>query len=741
MLFTFSLLSSCGREAEVKTSTGGQGGAPAPAQEEPVPIEVPFQERLNALETHPEKCAAPQAKALEKIDSELRALYLKELAATKTLPEAQNVDASLSPYFARVRTVAEACQGTRLARTSPEETVVASYLKEATCENLVADDALLAYKLFQGSLGQESTQALGKLLASCGRTDTAANEKSFRASRLGGLELKRQGATKNPCSLDSLYFADESSAQIAEEYQAVARPLPAARILSLQLHLRSGLSFRKLRSSCEEKNQVEPVLALQGLEAELSAFEVKQDRCGADDTLTGIKARAIEAESADQAKLLSRKFRDIVKGRYQALLAKAQLLETACQEQKEGNLRNAQYYGLKARWEAFRAQDGYSEARLGEAATLLAELQKAKSADNALTLSPAGRAELKKLYRELEGSIAKWQEACRASLAAEKERQRLEEEKKKQEEERKRLEEEKRKREEERKRLEEEKKKQEEERKRLEEEKRKEAERKRAEEEKRRKEEAEKKRLEEEKKKTEEQRRQEEEKRKREEERKRAEEEKRRKEEERKRAELEKYRSVEEKRQKLTPPKWEQMKNPNHKAWTNTVLSVIRKRMSDFDQARDAESFCPGYHKAELHERENCWLQLVSFIALKESNYKQVSSFVESNGVASIGFLALSVGECDAFGARTARDLNDPVKNLTCGTNKMAALIARDKMISDTDIGPDLVQRRNGRGAAAYWSTLKPKHKVYHKINKRWYTVGFKPLFQEWLKDYKKPRK
>ena len=726
MLLTLSLLSSCGRDAEVKTSSGGQAGAPPPVQDEPAPIEVPFQERLNALEIHPEKCAAPQAKALEKIDAELRALYIKELAAAKTLPEAKNVDTSLSPYFARVRAVAEGCQSGRLARTSPEEAVISSYLKEATCENLVADDALLAYRLFQGNLSQESAQALGKLLSSCGRTDTAANEKSFRASKLGSLEIKRQGAAKNPCSLDSLYFADESTEQIAEEYQAVARPLPAARLLSLQLHLHSGLSFRKLRASCEEKNQVEPALALQGLEAELSAFEVKQDRCGADDTLAGIKARAIEAESADQAKLLSRKFRDIVKGRYQALLAKAQLLEAGCQEQKESNLRNAQVYGLKARWDAFRAQESYSEARLSDASALLAEVLKAKSADNSLNLSPAGRAELKQLYRELEGSIAKWQEACRASLAAEKERQRLEEEKRKQEE-RKRAEEE---------------------RKRLEEEKRKDAERKRAEEEQRRKEEAEKKRLEEEKKKTEEQKRLEERKRKQEEERKRAEEEKkkgeseqRRKEEERKRAEQEKYRSVEEKRQKLTPPKWEQMKKPNHKVWTNTVLSVIRKRMNDFDQARDADSFCPGYHKAELHERENCWLQLVSFIALKESNYKQVSSFVESNGVASIGFLALSVGECDAYGARTARDLNDPVKNLTCGTNMMARLIAKDKMISDTDIGPDLVQRRNGRGAAAYWSTLKPKHKVYHKINKRWYTVGFKPLFQEWLKDYKKPRK
>jgi hypothetical protein len=142
---------------------------------------------------------------------------------------------------------------------------------------------------------------------------------------------------------------------------------------------------------------------------------------------------------------------------------------------------------------------------------------------------------------------------------------------------------------------------------------------------------------------------------------------------------------------------WSQI--PNSQSWTNTVIQIVESRLADFEQARDIETFCPGYLVASQPQREICWLRLVGSIAEFESSFKPAERpFCEGNAVFSVGLLALSTGECP--NAMDIAGLQDPVQNLTCGLNRMAKLIKRDHEIEGQDQG----------GACAYWSTLRTPH-------------------------------
>ena len=159
--------------------------------------------------------------------------------------------------------------------------------------------------------------------------------------------------------------------------------------------------------------------------------------------------------------------------------------------------------------------------------------------------------------------------------------------------------------------------------------------------------------------------------------------------------------------------------------WTESVVKVVRKRLADLERARDKEDFCPGYNEASIVERETCWLLLVAGIAKKESNFIATDSFHEGGGLYSYGLLSLSPGEC--ANAPTVRDLHDPVRNLICGTNIMAKLIARHGFID----GP-----ASSRGAAAYWSTLRMPYS-----NSAGYSLGKKKEIMVITRGFRKPVK
>lgn len=130
--------------------------------------------------------------------------------------------------------------------------------------------------------------------------------------------------------------------------------------------------------------------------------------------------------------------------------------------------------------------------------------------------------------------------------------------------------------------------------------------------------------------------------------------------------------------------------------WTDAVASVVRSNLASFAQARDRETFCPGYAAATLAQRETCWVRLVSAVAQFESDFNPATMYRESDGIYSVGLLQLSVGEC--ANAETNSALQNPLENLLCGTLKMASLIARYGYVTTPD---------NVHGAAAYWSTLR----------------------------------
>ncbi len=143
-------------------------------------------------------------------------------------------------------------------------------------------------------------------------------------------------------------------------------------------------------------------------------------------------------------------------------------------------------------------------------------------------------------------------------------------------------------------------------------------------------------------------------------------------------------------------------KIPGSQSWTEAALEVVQNRREDFEQARDIETFCPGYVKATQAQRDICWLRLIGAIAEHESGLKpNPRPFCEGNGIYSVGLLALSTGECP--NAMTMEELQDPAESLICALNRMAKLIKRDHYIEGKD---------KTSGASAYWSTLRTPYKA-----------------------------
>jgi hypothetical protein len=142
------------------------------------------------------------------------------------------------------------------------------------------------------------------------------------------------------------------------------------------------------------------------------------------------------------------------------------------------------------------------------------------------------------------------------------------------------------------------------------------------------------------------------------------------------------------------PATWSNL--PAGTAWTNATLAVVAANLASLEAAKDKETYCPGYGSASLAARETCWVRLVSAVVQFESAFDSLNKYKESDGNYSVGLMQLSTGECS--NAETLALLQDPVKNLQCGTAKMASLIARYGYITTPD---------NLHGAAAYWSTLR----------------------------------
>lgn len=169
-------------------------------------------------------------------------------------------------------------------------------------------------------------------------------------------------------------------------------------------------------------------------------------------------------------------------------------------------------------------------------------------------------------------------------------------------------------------------------------------------------------------------------------------------------------------------PLWEG-KVAQGKEWSSHVnreLDRLGQDLLDVVPA-DADLFCPKYKKLSDAQRKQYWTFLISSMVRFESNFKPEMAYKEgfndSQGkpVMSRGLLQISIESGNAYGCgfRTAQDLHDPYKNLSCGVRILNRWLGRDGRIAG---------KVNGawKGGARYWSVLRAGDKTSYKSIVSW---------------------
>jgi Transglycosylase SLT domain len=117
----------------------------------------------------------------------------------------------------------------------------------------------------------------------------------------------------------------------------------------------------------------------------------------------------------------------------------------------------------------------------------------------------------------------------------------------------------------------------------------------------------------------------------------------------------------------------------------------------------DVASFWQGYLAANVADRRQFWLMLISAVARMESNFDPDCVYEEPPPLnqKSIGLMQLSLTDT-AYGCEfpDEESIKDPKRNLSCAVRILERLVVRDGRI-----GGDSANRTNG--GAAYWSTLR----------------------------------
>jgi hypothetical protein len=169
-------------------------------------------------------------------------------------------------------------------------------------------------------------------------------------------------------------------------------------------------------------------------------------------------------------------------------------------------------------------------------------------------------------------------------------------------------------------------------------------------------------------------------------------------------------------------PLWESQV-PEGKNWTTHVSSEIDRlgqNLVDVVPA-DADLFCPKFSRLSDAQRKQYWIHMISSMVRFESNFKTGTSYKEgfsdSKGkpVISRGLLQISIESANSYGCgfRTADELHDPLKNLSCGVRILDRWVGRDGRIAGKVSG-------NWRGGARYWSVLRAGDKTSYNSIVRW---------------------
>ena len=148
-------------------------------------------------------------------------------------------------------------------------------------------------------------------------------------------------------------------------------------------------------------------------------------------------------------------------------------------------------------------------------------------------------------------------------------------------------------------------------------------------------------------------------------------------------------------------------------AATGRALETIGNGMLE-SVPSDIKYYCPKYAKLDREDRKAFWIQLISAIARRESDfnedlrYKEKFNDSSNTRVVSRGLLQLSKESANLYGCQieVGSQLESAARNLRCGVRILNKWIVRDGMIKGGERGA-------WRGAARFWSVFRtpdPRH-------------------------------
>lgn len=169
-------------------------------------------------------------------------------------------------------------------------------------------------------------------------------------------------------------------------------------------------------------------------------------------------------------------------------------------------------------------------------------------------------------------------------------------------------------------------------------------------------------------------------------------------------------------------PLWE-AKVSDGKTWSDHVdrqLETLGADLLDVIPA-DRTTFCPKYSSLSYSQRKQYWTFMLSAMTRFESNFntntKYTEDFNDSNGnkVISRGLLQISIESGNAYGCgfKSAQELHDPLKNLSCGIRILNRWVARDGRMAGKVSG-------TWRGGARYWAVLREGDKTSYQSILKW---------------------
>jgi len=142
--------------------------------------------------------------------------------------------------------------------------------------------------------------------------------------------------------------------------------------------------------------------------------------------------------------------------------------------------------------------------------------------------------------------------------------------------------------------------------------------------------------------------------------------------------------------------------------WTELVVNEIAEKPFLSVTPNDATEFCPNFSKLTKDEKIEFYAHLISQVAKYESNFDTDATYRENfsdrsgESIISRGLLQLSIESALGYKCplANARELHDPIKNLSCGVTIFDRWITKDKYISEKINGKWL-------GLARYWSVMR----------------------------------